>query len=265
MFRPIIEYGNIIYDSCTKAEGIKLEAIQLEAANIVTGAKRGTSHEKLLKELGWQTLETRRYMAKATQMFLIVNKKTPKYLTDIFEEFALHGTQNTRGHARGDFAIPKCKTVSYQKSFVNSGISIWNNLDIDLRNSHSKAAFKCKLRRTSNAKPLPFYHATSRANQIAFMQLRMGFSSLNDHLFHKGCIESNMCSCSQGTEDAAHYFFKCNKYTSIRQKMLQKITMINEDINPSVALFLYGNMSLSSTENHEVLKVVNWYLQENRG
>ena len=53
--RPIIEYGNIIYDLCTIADSDKLESVQLAAARLVTGAKKGTSHEPLYRELGWQT------------------------------------------------------------------------------------------------------------------------------------------------------------------------------------------------------------------
>ena len=54
--RPIIEYGNVIYDTCTQGDSQRMEHLQHEGARIVAGLKKGTSHDRLLMELGWQTL-----------------------------------------------------------------------------------------------------------------------------------------------------------------------------------------------------------------
>ena len=40
--RPILEYGNIIWDGCNKLQSDLLESIQLDAARIITGLRRGT-------------------------------------------------------------------------------------------------------------------------------------------------------------------------------------------------------------------------------
>ena len=42
---PILEYGGIVWDKCSKQKSELLEGIQLEAARIITGLKKGTSHE----------------------------------------------------------------------------------------------------------------------------------------------------------------------------------------------------------------------------
>ena len=57
---PILEYGDIIYDGCGVGNDIKLNKVQHDAAKIVSGAMYGTSSEKLLQELGWETLSLRR-------------------------------------------------------------------------------------------------------------------------------------------------------------------------------------------------------------
>ena len=49
IIRPILDYGNIIYDSCLKAESEPLERFQRKCALVCTGAFKLTSHEKLLK------------------------------------------------------------------------------------------------------------------------------------------------------------------------------------------------------------------------
>ncbi len=45
--RPILEYGDVIYDACSIEDTTKLEKVQLEAARIVTGTKFRTSSNKL--------------------------------------------------------------------------------------------------------------------------------------------------------------------------------------------------------------------------
>ena len=51
--RPILEYGNIIWDNCTQEESDLIESVQQAAARIVTGLRKGTPRWKLYKELGW--------------------------------------------------------------------------------------------------------------------------------------------------------------------------------------------------------------------
>ncbi len=53
---PIVEYADVIYDSCSKADSGKLENVQLEAAQIVTGCKSHNSRKQLilyLDEIIW--------------------------------------------------------------------------------------------------------------------------------------------------------------------------------------------------------------------
>ena len=50
--RPILEYGDIIWDNLNKNESELLESIQLDAARIITSLRRGTNHEILYEELG---------------------------------------------------------------------------------------------------------------------------------------------------------------------------------------------------------------------
>ena len=46
----MLEYGYVIFDNCTENLKSDLENIQIRAAQIVTGAKRYTSHALLYKE-----------------------------------------------------------------------------------------------------------------------------------------------------------------------------------------------------------------------
>ncbi len=68
---PILEYGDLIYDSCSKSDSNKLEYVQLEAARITTGCKSHTSHRQLYSELGWIKLSDRRESNKLKKTCII--------------------------------------------------------------------------------------------------------------------------------------------------------------------------------------------------
>ncbi len=78
--RPLIEYGDVIWDNCTCELKNDLDAIQNEAARIVTGATKLCSIDNLYRDLKWETLSTRRKKHKLIQLFKIKNNLTPNYL-----------------------------------------------------------------------------------------------------------------------------------------------------------------------------------------
>ncbi len=260
--RPIIEYGDIIYDSCTKAESKLIESLQLEAARTVTGAKRGTSHALLYSELGWQSLEKRRYVHKLCKMYQIVRDGKPPYLIEIIEPYKLTGNRLTRANTRGDFRVPKCKTSFYQTSFVINGISKWNELKNDLK--LLLGLFKRKLSLEFKPEPTFFNHNTSRANQVALLQIRLNFSNLNNDLFNKGCIENKSCACGAAKEDAKHYFLQCTLYDTDRTILVRNLKQVAPVKNLSLALLLYGNKKFTEIENMSVLKCVYDFIQSTK-
>ena len=72
--RPILEYGDVIWDNCTQYEKLELEKIQNEAARIATGTTKLVSLNSLYKEICWETLETRRNNHKMTLFYKMVKK-----------------------------------------------------------------------------------------------------------------------------------------------------------------------------------------------
>ena len=60
--RPLIDYGDIIYDQPNDDSFCeKLESIQYKAALAITGAIQDTSRDKIYKELGLESLKARRW------------------------------------------------------------------------------------------------------------------------------------------------------------------------------------------------------------
>ena len=78
--RPILEYGDIIWDNCFEYEKEKVEKIQIEAGRIVTGATKSCSVSKIYEETQWDTLDKRRYNHRMITYFKMTRKNTPSYL-----------------------------------------------------------------------------------------------------------------------------------------------------------------------------------------
>ena len=59
--RPLIEYSDAVWDNCsTESKKKQLDLIHQEAARIITGGTKLCSIQKLLSELGFETLQERR-------------------------------------------------------------------------------------------------------------------------------------------------------------------------------------------------------------
>ena len=82
--RSILEYGDVIYDQPSNSSfSNKIESIQYNAALAITGAIRGTSKDKLYKELGFEYLSSRRWFKRLCLFHKIYHNKSPGYLYNI--------------------------------------------------------------------------------------------------------------------------------------------------------------------------------------
>ena len=52
--RPVLEYGNIIWDNCTESQVEQLEKVQKRAGRIISGAIVRTPTDIIYQELGWE-------------------------------------------------------------------------------------------------------------------------------------------------------------------------------------------------------------------
>ena len=59
--RPLLEYSDLVWDNCSNEFKTQLESIRCEAARIVhvSGVTNLCSIQKVLEELGWETLQER--------------------------------------------------------------------------------------------------------------------------------------------------------------------------------------------------------------
>ena len=80
MIRPLLDYCDLIYDTCTMYESERLDKLQRKASLLCTGAFRIISNEKVLKGLGWSKLTNRRTNHRFVLFYKILNNLAPQYL-----------------------------------------------------------------------------------------------------------------------------------------------------------------------------------------
>ena len=81
--RPILEYGDVIWDNCTQYQKNELDKILYEAGRIAIGATKLISLNALYKETNWETLSQRRETHKVTLFYKMINQLTPNYLSSL--------------------------------------------------------------------------------------------------------------------------------------------------------------------------------------
>ena len=74
--RPHLDYGEIIYNrDIALPFHQNIESVQHNASLAITGAVRRTSREKLYQELGFESLQQRRWYKKCCWLFKIINSE----------------------------------------------------------------------------------------------------------------------------------------------------------------------------------------------
>ena len=194
--------------NCSLSIKLRTDPVQYAAALAVTGAWREASREKLYNELGWESLDSRRWCRRLTLFCKITNNLTPDYTRDPIpplhqSEYSLRN-QNVICQLRP-------RTESFKSSFYPSCLTEWNSLDHLIKVSSTFANFKAKLpvliRPT--VKSVCGIHDTVGLSSLT--QLRVALSKLNLHKFKhnfRDAIDA-MCPSNDGVESEEHFLLLC--------------------------------------------------------
>ena len=253
--RPLLEYSDVVWDNCSNELKNDVEAVQTEAARIVTGATKLCNIHKLMAELGWESLASRRKKHRLLLLYKMVNSNSPQYLSNLIPR-----PTQARYQLRNLDHIPlvHARTQLYKNSFLPATIRDWNSLPQSVRNSSSLEMFKSAINRSNRHIP-PHYHVGTRRGQILHTRLRLGCSSLNHDLHRKSIVDSPLCRCGE-IETVKHFLLDCDRYHFLRQSLIANIPC-----PPTLENFLYGNDRLSVQENKAIfLKVQHFILASAR-
>ena len=164
--RPVLEYGNEIWDNCMQYEKNSLEKIQTEAARIATGTTKLVSLEILYSEIGWETLDIGRKKQKLTLFYKMVHNLTPNYLTSLIPSTVTE-TTNYNLRTSNDIRTVNARTSQYFSSFLPSTIREWNILPEQQRKPTTIAASKYQLNQPRDFMPKFFYVGGASCTNIA--------------------------------------------------------------------------------------------------
>ena len=143
MVRPTLEYSSPVWDPKHLPLRQKLEQVQRKAARFVHSAYTDRTPgcvTKMVQDLGWESLERRRYISRLMMIFKIHHQIVKvSGATDVLQ---LNDTR-TRGSHR--FKQSTCATTSYRDSFFPRTIGDWNRLPTQATDCTTIEAFRASL------------------------------------------------------------------------------------------------------------------------
>ena len=194
----------------------KLDNLLYRAAKIVTGAQKFTSHDNLLKELGWETTTQRIELLCLSQFHKIMHKQT----TPLIQE-CLPPLLNSRYPTKRTFEHYPCKKTFFEKSFFPVSIKLWDGLAMGLKGlDHNE--FKIRLKEIVKPPKFRHFNCGYKYPNSLHAQLRLKRSYLNCHLYPIGLSITPACICGQ-LETVKHFLIDCKLYEQARVQLFEKL------------------------------------------
>ena len=255
--RPILEYGDIVWHSTLQSLD-PLEAIQRNAARIVTGASARCSTQGLYDETAWEPLAERRKFHRTSLYYSIVNGKAPSYLTEILPG-PIHDRTDYPLRNRDHRDVPHARLNKYANSFFPAATRDWNSLSEDLKQAPSLNSLKAR-HKMKQSKANPLYYFGSRLESCIHARMRINNSPLKADLHsHLKVIDSPLCPCGSGAEeDVEHFFFNCHLFNAERIDL--KNNLLPYVINNHNYL-LFGILNEDHETNVHVFSAVHQFIR----
>ena len=106
------DYCSVVWGNCAKTLSDKLQRLQNRAVCVLTNTCYNADTNQLLKELGWDNLETCRQKLKAEMVYKSLNGLVPNYLSSKFIQRSDVVTAYNLGDSDGKLAIPFPRTIT---------------------------------------------------------------------------------------------------------------------------------------------------------
>ena len=250
--RPKLEYACHVWDNCNSKDKDLLEKFQHDIARTVCGARKGTSHNAIDEELGWETLDSRRLHVKDKQFTKITTGSAPTYLCDLLPNTVGSSSQRNLRNSNHLKSV-KCRTETYRKSFIPSSVTRYNDrMKVD--SITDNVLEPVNINRN-------LYNLGNRSTAIKHAQLRMCCSRLNSHLYHLHVLDSPSCQCGFNFEDESHYLLKCPLYILERNELLLNLQSIGIN-NIGLDLLLKGSNQYDIKQNEDIFHSIHKYIED---
>ncbi len=277
--RPHFDYCDIIYHTphivnvfdhsiSLNTSMERIERVQYQAALSVTGTWQGTNRNRLYDELGWESLNYRRWFRRLVLFYKIHNGQSPEYLNNNLPSLRrlIYGANNNNNNI---YTPIKCRTTKYMNSFFPDTVKSWNGIVLSFQSNLPINQFKRNI--LSLIRPLPrsTFGIHDYGGLKFIYQLRVRLSQLKCHKYNHNFTDtiSDWCDCHCAPEDIPHFLFKCPFYTVPRSKLIPRVSNILTEhllnhLQENSDLYLYGHSSLNNTTNASILKFTIEYIKE---
>ena len=134
---PVLDYCDVVWDSCTKKDAQCLETLLNYACCVVLRRQRHESATAARSDLGLTTLAIRRKIHLARLMHKCTH--SPPYLTSLFPLPSSHHQHFTQSSSTVN--LPPVRSTFGRHAFSFSGASLWRSLPPSVRNITSWSSF----------------------------------------------------------------------------------------------------------------------------
>ena len=213
-------------------------------------SNKGTSKERLYKELVLESLQHRRMYRKLCYLYKVVVNKSPSYLFKIVPASnTIYKTRNTN-----DIPLMNVKHNFLKNTFFPSTIIEWNKVDPEIRNSTSLDSFRESILKFIRPAPNNIFQCHNPKGIKYLTGLRVNFSHLRDPKFKDPFQETTI-----------HFILHCPYYENEHHILLPSIRSIKSSIldqndNNIVKALLYRLDSPSETQNASILNATMEFL-----
>ena len=185
--RPHLDYGDVIFDQAfNNSFHQRLESIQYNATPAIAGAIRGTSKEKLYQELGFESLQSRKWFRKLSLFYKILKYESPPYLYQLIPKpLTSYSTRNSE-----NLPLIKANHTFFKNTFFPSTIIEWNKLDSNIRCSPPYKLFRKRIQEFIRTQPNSIFNVPNSLGLTYLKRLRVGLSHLCEHKFRHNFRDS---------------------------------------------------------------------------
>ena len=114
----------------------KLQKLQNRAARVVRNSPFDHSSLPLISKLGWLTVKEMIDFETACMVYKALHGLAPPYMKSMFHKLS-ESCNRTLRNTSTDLRIPLCKTSNGQRSFSYRGVTVWNQLSLEIKTAPS--------------------------------------------------------------------------------------------------------------------------------
>ena len=139
-----LDYCNGLLFGATSKNLRKLQLVQNTAARVVVMGRKRDHIGPVLKDLHWLPVKERITLKLATTVFKTLSCSEPSYLLELMDDYK--PSRSLRSSQKQLLNIPRCRTKIASRAFSVAAPSVWNSIEIEIRQSDIVASFKRKLK-----------------------------------------------------------------------------------------------------------------------